>query len=76
MQRLSDCRNGCIYAQQKDRVWQVIVYHEGMCTRTLSEWTGLPNNDIEELVDDLYAEDKITVDKRTGRWYPEISPIY
>ncbi len=76
MQRLTDCRNECVYAQQKNRVWQAIAYHEGICTRSLAEWTNLMIRDVEELVEDLYVEDKVTVQKITGRWYPEMSPIY
>ena len=76
MHRLTDCRNECVYAQQKNRVWQIIASHyEGICTHTLSEWTGFPIEDVESLTEDLYVENKVTFQRRTDRWYPEMSPI-
>lgn len=77
MQKLTNCRNGCAYSQQKDRMWHIIASHPlGICVHTLVEWTGLPVRDVENILEDLYVEEKATFQKRTGRWYPEMLPTH
>ena len=77
MHKLTNCRNGCLYSQQKYRVWHIIASHQdGICIHTLVEWSSLPRRDVENLVEDLYVEGNVYFQKRTGRWYPEMLPIH
>ncbi|MCA9994334.1 MAG: hypothetical protein KDE56_01225 [Anaerolineales bacterium] len=76
MRNLTNCRNGCVYAQQKKRVWQLVADHnEGICTDQLVEWTNLPPKDVENITEDLHVEGKI-YRKRDGRWHLEMLPIH
>ncbi len=76
MHTLTNCSKGCMYSQNKERIWHIVVSNsDGISIHALAEWTGLPPKHVETIVEDLHIEGNI-FRKRNGRWYPEMLPIF
>lgn len=77
MHRIKSCRNGCEYSHLKNQIWHIIAMHqEGICTNDIADWVGVSIKVVEDILEDLYVEEKIYFHQKTGRWHLEILPIH
>lgn len=59
MDKKERCSDGCVYAQDKVRLWQAIIENgNGYCVNSLVEMTGLSLERVESLLEDLHVEEK------------------